>query len=58
MIWKNIEIFNAEELAEFEDGISRLLVPRNACEILEKPAGKSQQTAYKRGPMLFAFYLL
>ena len=40
MIWKNIEIFNAEELVSYEDGISWLRIPQNAYEVLEKPSGK------------------
>lgn len=40
MIWKNIEVFNAEELVEFEDGVSWLRIPKNAYNALEKPTGK------------------
>ena len=41
MIWKNIEIFNAEELVEFEDGsVSWLRIPTNAYNAMEKPMGK------------------
>ena len=40
MLWKNIEIFNAESLTEFEDGVSWLRIPQNAYEVLEKPSGK------------------
>lgn len=42
MIWKNIEIFNAEELVPFEDGsVTWLRIPRKAYENLETSMGKS-----------------
>ena len=42
MIWKNIEIFNAEELTHFADGsVSWVRIPRAASECMEKPNGKA-----------------